>query len=1170
MTVSAGRAPRCAARFLGLLSFALLLAAPQAAAQGVGAETDTTLAVLPGDTALGLGRRFILGSTFSLSSDSTAFSPGADYRLDARNGVLTLLGPLRSFVGRAGQGGVRLRARFEYLPISLPAELRLREPAVVRDSATGAADTVYRTAAEFGAGDFFGPGLRRSGSLVRGIEAGSNRDVTLNSGFRLQMSGNLADDLEIAASLTDENSPIQPEGATRTLQELDRVFIELRGRNAAATVGDLSLGYSEGRFGRMNRKLRGAVGSWSADGDAVRGAAEAGAASVRGKYVVNRFAGGAAGQGPYRLTGKSNEFPVIVIAGTERVYVDGRQMTRGLSNDYTVDYGLGEVTFTARRRIDFASRIVVEFEYADRRYARDYIGGRARFGGVDGSWEAGGMVASETDDRDALTDMTLSDADRSILEAAGDAQESAARSGIEFAGPGSGKYELRDTTVEYPSAGGAVDTVVLVYNPVDTVAALYNATFTHVGAGKGDYERVAAGHYRFAGPGRGAYLPVRLLPFAERHAFANLTAGGRIGGGLSVSGEYAASSLDRNTFSPRDDGDNAADAYDLALAWASPGSAAAPPGRPPLGITLRQRRIGAGFAAPERFNDVEFDRDWNADAGSPGRDLVRDAEVSAVPYGAWRLGAYAGRLERGSDFSSTRYSSVTEAGDDLRYAIERLRSDDSRRGLSSERLRQEGAASRAFGRLTPRLLFRDERLEERTASSPGLGAASYAFTEVVPGVLLDSVHGMSFSLDAGFRRDDSVRGGSLTAAVRTWTQSYGWTYDGGGAVNSSLDLRVEKRRFDAGYAAKNTLNTALVRSLTRVSPWGRVLQADVYYEAGPEQASRLERVFVRVPRGTGGYRYAGDLNANGTVDEPDFRPARYDGDYSTVTLPSDRLVPAVNVRASGRLRFDLSDFARRGTGSVPGFLRPFSGETYIRVEEKSTDSVRRNLYLLRVGTFRNPSTTLQGSVLFLQELSLFDLDPGFSAKFRFQERRAFTRLSGGDELAYARERGVRVLWSLGEELANRVEFRHLTDEVRAVAGAVRDRSVDAALLDLEWTYRPAGEVESTFGVSVGDADNYEHTSASLNAQRISVAYLLRTAGRLRAEFSREEAIVSGESGDLPYELTLGRIPGKTWIWGVGLEYRLTRFLESSMRYEGRKEGFLRVNHAGSMEVKAIF
>ena len=136
----------------------------------------------------------------------------------------------------------------------------------------------------------------------------------------------------------------------------------------------------------------------------------------------------------------------------QRFYLDGIQMKRGEANDYTIEYGNAQITFTPQRLITSASRISVDFEYTDRRFTRDFFGTGVKSSLLSDKLGIQLQYLREGDDPNAPIDITLSDSDKVILQNAGDDRTKATKTGISLAKPDSlgivrGTYIKVDTLI---------------------------------------------------------------------------------------------------------------------------------------------------------------------------------------------------------------------------------------------------------------------------------------------------------------------------------------------------------------------------------------------------------------------------------------------------------------------------------------------------------------------------------------------------------------------------------------------------------------------------------------------------------------------------------------------------------------------------------------------------
>ncbi|MFN0158315.1 MAG: hypothetical protein ACKVRP_09630 [Bacteroidota bacterium] len=1121
-----------------------------------------------------MSERFILAGSDSVFLDSLLLIRDKDYRLDYKGGAFRIDSSFaRQYYSLdSSRKNLELRIGYSALPFRFQPSYARRKLIVLQDSSRSDTIRVARPSRSIGLDDIFGSNLQKSGSIVRGLTVGSNRDLSLNSGFRMQLAGKITSDIEVAASLTDENTPIQPEGTTQTLQEFDKVFVEIKGTDYAATLGDFNLEMNGTEFSRFSRKLQGAKGDAQFRGGGTNGAVMLSGASPRGKYATNQFQGLEGVQGPYRLSGRNSERDIIVIAGTEKVFINGQQQTRGETNDYTVDYSTSELRFTARRLITSASRITVDFEYTDRKFSRSLLAGGTTASFWSNKATLGFSFLRETDNPDAPVDAELSDSARTILQSAGDDASKAKVTGVTQV-DSNGLYFPVDTVL---SAG---DSVRFYRYAPGNPAAIYVISFTYVGFGKGEYIRRAAGEFEWQGPAGGDYLPIRFLPFAQLQQIIDVTLGLTPVEDLNISGEFARSQFDANRFSTIDDGDNGGHALNFVAGYAPKELTIGGTNIGAVSVKLRERFVDGKFVPIDRANDIEFNRKWGIDSLQTADEEIQEASVGYMPSAGLSFDGGYGKITRGEQFRSVRNEGRFSLNQvDLpraNYFIESVRSRERLLDNSSSWLRHNGSLSYGFWKFTPSFRIEGEDRSIRSLSSDTLKNGSFRYSTYAPGLALAGIGPVSLSSEFEWRTDDIFSAGTRVRESKSFTQAYAANLREWNSVSSSTEITLRRKEHSPLFKVSGNpdIRSVLVRNQTRYSPLNRGIETDVFYQVTTERSSRLERVFLRVSEGTGNYQYLGDLNNNGIAEESEFELTRFEGDFIAISLPSDELFPVIDLKTSIRFKISPRRFVEAGDGLISDISRIITSETYARVEEKSTEADLKQIYLLHLRRFRSDSTTIIGSTLFTEDLTFFEGEPGFSGKLRFSERKGLTRLSSGVERSFTRERSVRIRWQLLEEVSNQIDYVNRIDAVSTNESSSRIRDILSNGLTFDLSYRPEQNIEFGLKLDISEAsDRYQTPAfgADLNAQTVRFVYSFQGAGQARIEAAREEVLLQRSAVTFPFELTGGRVEGKTWLWRVAFDYRVTQFIQATVNYDGRSEGARSPVHTARAEVRAFF
>ncbi|MGH2568893.1 MAG: hypothetical protein ACRDGA_11180, partial [Bacteroidota bacterium] len=904
----------------------------------------------PHDTLYQLPSEFLLTESESVFLDSTTLlASGVHYTVDYRFGRVIIPRKTLDEVF-ADSLGHALFIVYKALPFAFKPEYSLRQKVVAKDTASGREITFITPVQKSPFDDLFGPGLRKSGSLTRGFTVGSNRDLSLTSGFRMQLAGNLAQNVDIVAALTDENTPIQPEGTTQTLREVDKVFVELKAPRYSATLGDFNFeqkGKEGGEFGRLSRKLQGATVSvqlFPGSGTQPAATLMAAGATQRGKFHTNLFQGVEGNQGPFQLTGRNGERRIIVVAGSERVYLNGEVMTRGEVNDYTVDYASGQIFFTSRRLITNASRVTIDFEYSDLQFSRNLLAGGVTTSLSGDNVKFNALFTQEADDPDSPVEGMLDDATRAKLSESGADRFKASLPGERFVGRdlvtgiGLGQYVRKDTVI------GGRGYAIFVYSPGDSLA-VYAVSFSTVDRMPSDsagYLRIGVGQFRFAGIGQGNYLPIQFLPMPQVHRVVDLNASASISSDFLLTGEYAVSHFDQNRLSAVDNQGQTGSALKFGLQFSPRNVTIGGSNLGDVDLSLSERYVDRRFVSLDRYNEIEFGRKWNLESATGGDEEISEANLSFRPREGITVAAGYGLLKLQNTYRSTRLQTDVALRDSARNGIQYQREDISSTNValneSSRWTRQRGNAEYVIWKVRPGLRVESEERLLSSSMADSLRAGSFQFSEISPRLSVELLTGLRAATEFQIRDEDSVATGTLQRASTSLTQVYTAELQAS-PLTSSLALNIRKTKFTELFQQRGNTDSdvILVRSQSRYVPLERALDVTLFYEFANQRAARLERVFLRVPQGTGNYRYKGDLNGNGIADEDEFEPTRFDGDYVVIFAPSDQLFPVLDLKTSVRLRLEPARLVRQPTGVGEKILHALSSETLFRVEEKSTE-----------------------------------------------------------------------------------------------------------------------------------------------------------------------------------------------------------------------------------------
>lgn len=1016
-------------------------------------------------------------------------------------------------------------------------------------------------------------GLQKSGTFVRGFQIGNNQNLTLNSSLNLFLKGTVADNVTITAALTDENTPIQPEGNTRQLNEVDKVYITIETPMVNGTIGDFDYKNQQSRFENIQRKLQ---GIWVKSANPY-GQMQALYSTTRGRAHRNIFLGQEGNQGPYVLTGQNGERNIIILAGTERVYINGKLMTRGEQFDYVIDYTTGELVFTSRQLISSDMRIEVDFEYLDarQRFLRNFA--MASYGN---QWKHLKTHLSFFQEQDNLNNVLadsdpLTDEEKEIVKRAGDDPSRAVQNGWLEVGKGNGSYSLRDTLIQGQPYS------YFVYNKD---SGEYVVSFTFVGLGNGSYIREKIGYYRFVGVGKGDYDPIIRVPLPQKNRLMVGTLAYDDSNSVQFFSRFAYSLFDNNYLSSLDDDDNGGKAGEIRARWSIPQHLLPEgmQGKAELQWVFRD----STFQTLDRYYQADYLKYWNQ------QNFVREREEQRELHSEWewknfRYRLAAGELLLGRDRFTRRFQQ------NLTVRVALFQND-----LELTQVKGEGAEDRSyFSAVSQRLTwhlrgdasFYQTFLQEyRDLTGQGYAFGS-KFREAGVGMEWKRSAFQWSNLIKG-KRDyiiNPLHGYAMEKQADIWQFLSELQYSRAGQLQSRMTLHLRDKRFDAFYKQfqGDKFSNFGVNPLLQDTSWvdrksysinwqvdswhfRKQLSQSMEYQLMSDLTSLKEKVYVRVDNQTGNYRYDEELKE--FVPDPN-------GDYILVIIPGRKYIPTSNVNARWQIQWRPE---RRTTNTATGkWLQSFQFFNRLVVEEKTTHRDLKDIYLLNLRQFQKEGQTIRGNLLLQTEMTLFPFHTHWNVLLsnRYQQQLVNLYLDQeNNERRIVRQQSAIFRYRHTVQLKQELEIFQRATERSVMASPARNRDVREIGFSHRISHRVfAGSDNSLEWGWVKGSDRRSNGRLNAHYWKIQDRFTASVGKQGRLLLQGKWILVEIDQNLLnlpfPYEMAEGKRPGQNWEWLVRYDYFVSNYLTFSLDYRGRKDAiFRRTIHTGQMELRAYF
>ena len=1010
------------------------------------------------------------------------------------------------------------------------------------------------------------------GAISRGITVGNNQDLVVNSALNLQIDGKLSDNLLIQANISDQNIPFQPEGNTQQIRDFDNIFIKLYNENHSLTAGDLVAKnpFDESYFLQYRKNVQGLEGLMNYDLNDNWSASTLGLISIaKGQFTSSMLEPTEGIQGPYRLRGANDERFIIVLAGSEKVYLDGQLLERGFDRDYTIDYNQSEITFSNRILITRFSRIRVDFEYADQFFGRTNLNVAQSFESKDTKIYLN--FYQEKDNPNNPFGFENDQENIAQLSMAGDNTLQSFISGVDSIGlvRDAILYAKKDTIFNSSTFE------IYQYTPLSD-SNFYQISFTEVSFGQGNYilkNTSANGQiYEWIAPlnrqSQGNFIPEIRVNTPNKRQVSIIGATHQLTKYDKLFTEIALSNTDLNLYSNLDDEDNNGVAFKAGYVSA---------GRPlkhdykfDAGLSIEHN--SSNFQPIDRFRSIEYDRDWSYNSLTD--TISREDNIFSASIGlnrkAYESFSYTLSIrERTEVIEGIKH----QLGFSYQFGDFLIKSNAFFLNSVSNNTKANWMRSSHEVRfkkwlLQPGYMYVTDRHQESTLDSVRFSLMNFASHNFY--IQTSDTSKIRTRIDFTTREDRLPVSGELQDYTKS--KELRWTLGTSQMPNQNIDINFTYREVDELLVSKKEKN------FLAFTTWNsrfldNSLVNNIQYSTSNTRELKRTFIYLQVPSGQGTHTWR-DENNDGIQDINEFYESvnSDEREYAKIFTPTDEYITAFQTTYIQTLDLKAPSSWHKKSSWLPQKAAKLAINAHLNINSKTTDNS-----LARLNPFNaNSSDT---TTVFLRSNRRFSAfynrnASGLAADFTINNQDSKSLLSNGFE----RREKVDRIFNIRLPISSTLIFRARSSkgEITSSSDFLDSRNYEIAILGTEpaFVWQPSDKLRLTTNIRYdykSTSDKEDNIYSRITSMGANLDFIRSGKGTMNVGFQWVSIDFEGEEQSaLGYELLEALRPGANQRWNINWQQNIKSGLQMSLIYNGRNSENQRVIHTGSMSLTAFF